>query len=116
MYRNKKWATSFFLLTWMVAVVAFTSEAWYSAKLQVVANIGPTNYCITLELPDYTVVASIIPFVYETIVFSAISMRLATVSMTEPSTGKEWMKLALFGDYLPAFSKAMLQDGQLYYL
>ena len=34
----------------------------------------------------------------------------------DPYTLESGIRLLIFGDYLPVFSKAFLQDGQAYYL
>ncbi|KAF9045141.1 hypothetical protein BJ165DRAFT_1528051 [Panaeolus papilionaceus] len=79
------------------------------------ANIGPTKYCINAAFKPYIGAGGIIPVVNDTLVFLAISWRLlsnARVQMGLQTT----MKAFVSGDYLPAFSKAIFQDGQVYYL
>jgi len=115
MYRDKKWARPFFFITWLFGVAACTSEAWSSTTE--VKDLAMTGYCYSTELSRYTIIASAVPFVYETVVFFAISSRLASVTYNENTTiGKDWMKAAVFGNNLPAFSRGLLKDGQLYYL
>ncbi|KAJ3505265.1 hypothetical protein NLJ89_g7508 [Agrocybe chaxingu] len=78
-------------------------------------NIGPTKHCINVKIETYVGIAGIIPLVNDTLVFLAISWRLARISYTSnPLSGG----IAAFfhGDYLPAFSRGLLQDGQAYYL
>jgi len=115
MYRDKNWSTPFFFSTWFITAAASTSEAWSSTSE--VKDLAMTGYCYSTEISKYTVIASAIPFVNETIIFLAISFRLASVSYQDNVTGgKELIKTAVLGNNLPAFSRAMLQDGQLYYL
>lgn len=78
-------------------------------------NIGPTQYCIDGEVEAYVTAATIIPLVNDTFVFLAISWRLFSNSYARP-TFKDGLRVLIFGDYMPMFSKAMLHDGQAYYL
>jgi len=78
-------------------------------------NIGPLDYCLNAALEDYVSAAAIIPLVNDTLVFLAISYRLMTNTHVEFNI-KSGVKTLVFGEYLPAFSKTLFQDGQLYYL
>jgi len=78
-------------------------------------NIGSTRYCIDGEVKSYVTTATIIPLINDTFVFLAISWRLFSNSYARP-TFKDGLRVLIFGDYLPMFSKAMLHDGQAYYL
>ena len=58
-----------------------------------------------------------IPLIYDTLVFLAITWRLSRNSYDPgPNTLESGIKFLIFGDYLPVFSKALLRDGQAYYL
>ena len=106
-------------------IAAFFAVLWLSvvaACLTVISgvdgvNIGSTRYCIDGEVKLYVTMASIIPLINDTCVFLAISWRLFCNSYA-PSrpTFKDGLRVLIFGDYLPMFSKAMLHDGQAYYL
>jgi len=78
-------------------------------------NIGATRYCIDGEVKSYVTMATVIPLVNDTCVFLAISWRLFCNSYARP-TLKDRLRVLIFGDYMPMFSKAMLHDGQAYYL
>ncbi|KAF8160269.1 hypothetical protein K438DRAFT_1860129 [Mycena galopus ATCC 62051] len=78
-------------------------------------NIGTTRYCMVGEDPPYAAIVGIVPAVFDTAVFIAISYRLIGNTHTEYS----WTKKArtfLTGAYLPSFSKSLLVDGQIYYM
>jgi len=112
MYHDSKWVIGFFFLMWLAVTGASTTDVFYSY-----ANLGPTKYCIGINLPQYVVVASVLPLVNDTLVFVAITFRLAGTPNWNASTSqKSWIKVVLLGEYLPNFSKAMLRDGQAYYL
>ncbi len=53
---------------------------------------------------------------YDTLVFIAISWRLFQVSYSKPSGPHESMKRLCLGKYLPAFTKSLYLDDQIYYL
>ena len=111
MYHDSKWVIGFFCLMWLAVTGASTTDVFYSY-----ANLGPTKYCIGINLPQYVVVASVLPLVNDTLVFVAITFRLAGTPNWNASTSQSWIKVVLLGEYLPNFSKAMLRDGQAYYL
>ncbi|KAF8189564.1 hypothetical protein K438DRAFT_1676795 [Mycena galopus ATCC 62051] len=85
------------------------------------ANIGPTKYCTTAGDKSYTGVFTIAPPIHDTVIFVAISWRmfhnshLIGGSRTDRGLGGV-IKAAMTGEYLPQFSRAVLMDGQLYYL
>ncbi|OCH89336.1 hypothetical protein OBBRIDRAFT_756712 [Obba rivulosa] len=80
-------------------------------------NIGPTNYCLNASLKSYASAAGITPLIHDTLVFLAISFRLLMNSHVDYSRDwKRQFKAFTTGEYLPAFSRALFQDGQLYYM
>ncbi|CAA7262449.1 unnamed protein product [Cyclocybe aegerita] len=81
-------------------------------------NIGPTKYCIKANVPKYVGAAVIIPLINDTLVFLAISWQLMRGAPRKARERTEKIRLwsALRGDYLPSFSRGLLQDGQVYYL
>jgi len=113
MYHDTKWVAPFFFVMWLGVTAASTPEAFLNTH----TNLGPTAYCIGKVFPKYAIVASILPFVNDTLIFVAITMRFAGSQGTSyaPRRGS-WIRVVLFGEYLPHFSKAMLRDGQAYYL
>ena len=79
------------------------------------ANIGPTPYCAYETFRLYSAAATITPLINDGIVFFAISWRLWSNTWTR-RTVKNGVRVLVFGDYLPAFSRLLLQDGQIYFL
>jgi hypothetical protein len=71
--------------------------------------------CVNPGINHFVAAATIIPFINDTLVFLAISWRLSRNSYNT-YTFERGIRLLIFGDYLPVFSKALLQDGQAYYL
>jgi hypothetical protein len=78
-------------------------------------NIGPTPYCITGEIKLYSTAGAITPLINDTIMFFAISWRLWTNTWAR-RTVKNGFRAMVFGEYLPAFTRSLLQDGQIYFL
>ncbi|KAF8815956.1 hypothetical protein BYT27DRAFT_7128485 [Phlegmacium glaucopus] len=105
------WIVGFFAFMWL-AVFASCLTPIPGIK---VANIGTTNYCMNVQIKTYAPAAAIVPLINDTLVFVSITWRLWCNSSAR-RTVKDGARVMIFGDYLPAFSKAMLQDGQAYYL
>ena len=70
---------------------------------------------MTVEVKPYTAAAVVVPLINDTLIFIAITWRLHSNSSAR-RTINDGVRVLVFGNYLPAFSKAMLQDGQVYYL
>jgi hypothetical protein len=79
------------------------------------AAIGPTNYCLNVSLQPYVGAAGIIPAANDTLIFLAISWRMISNAHID-YTLKNGLRALIFGDFMPKFSRALLQDGQIYYL
>ncbi|KAF9040041.1 hypothetical protein BJ165DRAFT_1351094 [Panaeolus papilionaceus] len=101
----------FFTSIWTIVLAASLTPLIGMAGL----NIGPTRYCIVSKIDNYVASAALAPLVFDTLVFSAITRRLMGNTHIDYNL-RTGLKALLFGDYLPAFSKALLQDGQVYYL
>ncbi|KAF7358096.1 hypothetical protein MVEN_00857600 [Mycena venus] len=78
-------------------------------------NIGPTKYCLNIAAKSYASGISITALIHDTTVFLAISLRLFANSHVDRGLGAN-TKAFITGEYLPQFSRAVLKDGQLYYL
>lgn len=112
MYGNNLYVTLFFSFM-LLAVVAGSVTSTQGVTL---VPIGTTNYCTNGRMDEYVIASGIIPLVNDTLVFIAITWRLVRGSVRVPSTrtGGSWS--FIFGKHLPAFSRSLLQDGQVYYL
>ena len=78
-------------------------------------HVGPTQFCVTSDVKPFAAAAFFIPLINDTLVFLAMTWRLSRNSYA-CRTLEHDVRVFVFGDYLPMFSKAMLQDGQAYYL
>ncbi|KAF8132233.1 hypothetical protein K438DRAFT_1454634, partial [Mycena galopus ATCC 62051] len=78
-------------------------------------NVGPTPYCTFVSAKPYASAIGVTLLIHDTTVFLAISWRLFGNSHSDYGF-KRNMRAFLAGEYLPRFSKALLKDGQIYYL
>jgi hypothetical protein len=111
MYNNNLYVTLFFSFMWL-AVVAGSVTSTQGVTL---VPLGTTNYCTNGSMEEYVIASGIIPLVNDTLVFIAITWRLVRGSRSG-STRKGGSWSFIFGKHLPAFSRSLLQDGQVYYL
>jgi len=111
-YQNARWVTIVFGILWLAVAGGSTIDVFYHNT-----NIGPTKYCIVKEIPQYGVVAGIFPLINDTLIFLAITYKLTGRQLLSTSTErKHWFRALVKGEYIPQFSRAVLRDGQAYYL
>jgi len=109
---NKK-VIGFFAFMWLAVVAGcLTTTQGITGS-----NIGITNYCTTVKMEDYVEAGAIIPLINDTLIFLAITWRLMGIAAVDNvHSFKTGFRILAFGDYMPSFSRAVKQDGQLYYL
>jgi hypothetical protein len=78
-------------------------------------HIGTTQRCINTPTPNYISAPIILNAVIDTLVFVAISFRIMSFSCVGETFSARAVSF-IRGDGIPAFSKSVLQGGQLYYL
>ncbi|KAJ7200298.1 hypothetical protein GGX14DRAFT_660103 [Mycena pura] len=119
----------FFLRAWAIFdrdpyFVCFFFCAWLSVLGAAITvpigvkggNIGPTDFCVEVSAAKYIGGANVTTTTFhDTFIFLAISWRLFKHSHLDPGIKKNF-RAFVTGKYLPQFSRAVLQDGQLYYL
>ncbi|KAF8205831.1 hypothetical protein K438DRAFT_1905172 [Mycena galopus ATCC 62051] len=106
-YDRNPFFVGFLALSWVgVAVAAAIVPAGITG-----GNIGLTDYCATVATKPFIASVTIAPLINDTIIFLAISWRLY-----QNAHVNRGFRTFLTGESLPYFSKAILQDGQLYYL
>ncbi|KAJ3507437.1 hypothetical protein NLJ89_g6306 [Agrocybe chaxingu] len=78
-------------------------------------HIGPTKYCVQLVtrslLPTYLAFLA-----FDTLVFLATAYRLYSLYNQEETSFQRGIQVAFLGRSMPAFSKTLLHESQLYYL
>lgn len=110
-FEKNRYIVVFFAISWLAV---FGSCLTVTQGRQG-GEIGPTNYCITLHLQEYISSSVIAPLANDTLVFLAISWKLMKNTHVEDGV-KAGFRAIVFGDSMPAFSRALLRDGQVYYL
>jgi len=70
---------------------------------------------MVIHVEPYVASASIVMLVNDTLVFLAITWKLMGNARIDSSI-RTGFRILAFGEYMPALSKALLQDGQAYYL
>ncbi|KAJ7452763.1 hypothetical protein B0H11DRAFT_1741721 [Mycena galericulata] len=108
--RNPYLVTVFFCLWLSVVGSAFTVPAGATAD-----TIGVTRYCATTSTKSFVGISAITFLVHDTTIFLAISLRLFGNAHVDHGFQRN-LRAFLTGEYLPSFSRALLKDGQLYYL
>ncbi|KAF9045140.1 hypothetical protein BJ165DRAFT_1475549 [Panaeolus papilionaceus] len=112
-FDRNKYVVAFFTFMWLAVLGGCITVSQGVTG----ANIGPTKYCINFAFKPYIGAGGIIPVVNDTLVFLAISWRLLANARTQLGLQTRMnLKELIAGDYLPAFSRAIFQDGQAYYL
>ncbi|KAF7289453.1 hypothetical protein HMN09_01339300 [Mycena chlorophos] len=105
-FNGNPWLISIFFCLWLsvagtAAIVPTTVHA---------VNVGLTAYCIDDSISPAAVSLGITPLLYHTVIFLAISWHLSRHSWSGD------FRTFFTGKSLPSFSKALLKDGQFYYL
>lgn len=109
--RNKYITTGFFLLWLAVLGGSLTSVLSLSG-----VHIGNTKYCVFSNFKSYRSAANITLAAFDTCVFIAITWHLSNSQYSIKNDDSILKKFDLLGRYLPAFSRALLHDGQKYYM
>ncbi|KAF8956571.1 hypothetical protein BDZ97DRAFT_1925371 [Flammula alnicola] len=113
MYKDNKLVVGFFSVMWLGVVAGSFVPALTAMDF---ANLGPTKYCIPNGSLGPGVSANLWIFLAnDLLIFSAITWRLVKNSMADMTVGNTFRAM-FFGQYLPSFSRALLQDGQAYFL
>ncbi len=108
---------AFFVFLWACTTASCTTPLINCFPCFPSKSIGPTNYCIGSLPPPYVGVTVIIPFFNDTVSFLSLAWRLQDAAYVH---GKEKVISRSFnlvaGRYLPRLSRALLQNGQAYFL
>ena len=115
-FNRNRWIVAFFASLWLAVLggcLAFAVDVFDAPSPQAAPN--SRIFCIKENINPFVAAATIIPLINDTLTFLAVTWRLFRNSYVR-NTLKNGIRLLVFGDYLPVFSKVLLQDGQAYYL
>ena len=113
-FNRNRWIVALFATLWLAVLggcLAFVIDVFYAPR----PAPNTHAFCIKENISPFVAAATIIPLINDTLTFIAVTWRLFRTSSVH-HTLKNGIRLLVFGDYLPVLSKALLQDGQAYYL
>jgi len=114
LYHNRKYAVVFFSILWLALLACSIAMPFGISAYK----IPLTGYCIEVKTTFTYSLIDLSPFVHDTVIFMATSWAFISNSSAyqDGMFLKNGFRVLLFGKFLPAFSKSVLRDGQLYYL
>ena len=119
-FSRNPWVVAFFAGLWLAVlggclsfIVAHVMAGWRGYVPSQVPNTAA--FCINKNISIFIAATTIIPLINDTLVFLAITWVLSRNSY-DPYTLRSGIRFLIFGDYVPVFTKVLLQDGQAYYL
>ena len=110
-FSGSKYVVWFFSFMWLAVLGA----ALTVPQAVTATSVGSTKFCTNRTLKPFAVATVIVSLVNDTLVLLAVTIGFVMNTHRE-LTLKEGMRTMMYGDYLPAFSRAMLRDNQMYYL
>ncbi|KDR73155.1 hypothetical protein GALMADRAFT_251724 [Galerina marginata CBS 339.88] len=111
-YKDNIYVVFSFFMLWLAVCAGSLADALTTTG----TAIGPTKYCTLGKFSPMVSVSGLIVVVDDTLVFLAISWRVMKFSFSDARTLKGAVARFFHGTDLPVFAKALLQDGQAYYL
>ncbi|KAH9475746.1 hypothetical protein JR316_0011305 [Psilocybe cubensis] len=118
-YADKPYVIAFFFMSWIAIVVGCIVGTRSKSEMRG-ENGGFVNhgYCISgpIDLFPLITAMSTIPMINDTLTFAAITWRLVRMSEHDNSDLRKSLSTLVLGRYLPALSRALLKDGQVYFL
>jgi hypothetical protein len=113
LYQNRKYAVVFFSALW-IGLLACSIIMPFGVSAYTIPISG---YCIEIKSDLTTSLVELSPFIHDTIIFLATSWAFVSNSSAYQDMNlKNGLRILLSGNPLPAFSRSILRDGQLYYL
>ncbi|RDB23130.1 hypothetical protein Hypma_009754 [Hypsizygus marmoreus] len=110
-FNQNKYIVIFFFALWLSVFGGSLTAATVGGA----THLGPTSHCIPHPFKQYLGASPLTLAANDTAVFLAISWRLLVDSWSDRRRKRSFLSL-VFGGYLPTFSKAILNDGQVYYM
>jgi len=111
LYKCDKYIVASFSTAWLCVLAACIAVPIGSYGI----SIGTTKYCDHGLTGLANALSLFCPFIHDSFLFGATSLALVRNSHSG-DTVKNGIRVMVFGRDLPAFSRAMLREGQAYYL
>jgi hypothetical protein len=110
-YIHNRPAVWLFTFLWLCTIASSLTPVIGSTYM----SIAFTKYCINGPLPSYATAAAVVPLVNDSVLFGALALRMLRSSYQERSLRGD-IRAMVFGDHIPLVSRALLQNGQAYFL
>ena len=112
-FNDAKSVVLFFAFLW-VAVLGCSLAGPFGVKA---AYLGEVESCVDILIAKFVSLGPITSWIYDTLVFIAISTKLVSFSFpTKKTTWRERLKCFWTGPERGFITRTVLQTGQLYYL
>ncbi|KAJ7033493.1 hypothetical protein C8F04DRAFT_957669 [Mycena alexandri] len=113
-FRGERMPTIIFGCLWLAVLASSISSIISGGAI----GLGDPTVCVVAprHVSAFAGLAGIVLMVHDTIVFFAISYRLIAHSRAEQQAPGGKVKALFSGANLPAFSKSLFMDGQMYYM
>ncbi|KAK0459935.1 hypothetical protein IW261DRAFT_1350393 [Armillaria novae-zelandiae] len=79
------------------------------------AHLGTMGQCINVRVPEYDQLSVILPLIFDSCAFIAITYRIIMLTYINEETASGRLR-AFFGRGVPVLSRSLLRGGQQYYL
>ncbi|PBK79122.1 hypothetical protein ARMGADRAFT_1021713 [Armillaria gallica] len=110
-WHNNQYVFFFFTFLWF-GVIAGTITVPVGVRG---AHIGTTQQCINVLVPEYDQIAFILPLIFDSCTFIAVTYRILLYTSINEETAHGRLR-AFFGRGVPIVSRNLLLGGQQYYL
>ncbi|KAJ7033474.1 hypothetical protein C8F04DRAFT_1002953, partial [Mycena alexandri] len=113
-FQGERMPTIIFGCLWLAVLASSIARTTAGGGI----GLGDPTVCVVQARNIWSIfgVAGIVIMMHDTIVFFAISYRLVTLSQAEQQAPGGKVKALFSGANLPAFSKSLFMDGQMYYM
>lgn len=115
-YRHSRIVCGFFLFAWLAVLCACVLHTQIGFLLNIKSSQQVRRCLAAGNDSPFISASTLIPMVNDLLIFCAITYRLMSMAEVGHPTPTKRILAALFGTYLPAFSRTLLQDGQAYFL
>ncbi|KAF5327556.1 hypothetical protein D9619_004285 [Psilocybe cf. subviscida] len=115
MYIHSRLAVWIFTVLWLATLASSLTPVINSVNTNIHYGELIIQYCLSGPVPPYTAATVIVPLVNDSILFGALVYRIMT-SFHDDTSNKSKVKCIVLGHHLPNLARAMLYNGQAYFL
>ncbi|CAA7262453.1 unnamed protein product [Cyclocybe aegerita] len=111
-YYNKHYIVVGFGIFWLATV----GVSCLIPRAMTAIHIGPTRHCVEIVDTHSLIPTYLVFFSYDSAIFLATAYRFYKLYTQEETSIPTGLRVVFLGASMPAFSKAMLHESQLYYM